>query len=159
MKGKSVGLLVLILVLVFALTGCFGGGSDSSSNSSSGSDSSSSGSGSDSAPPVGEAPAQDAAGEAVPEDIPVIPGAYDLDVIRSGTQVNFRVDGDIEYVMGWFQGELEAYGWAPTRAPDSAMGAIGTMSRANEAGDTVSINMSYNANGGFVIVQIAISRK
>ena len=146
MKRKIVGILAVILVLMLAITGCFGG-SDSSGDP-------------DAVPTtVGEAPVADAAGEAVPEDVPIKPGAYNLDVIRSGTQVNYTIDGDIEDVMGWYQAELESYGWLPTRAPDSALGSIGTMSRSNEAGDSLSINMSYNQNGGFVLMQIALSRK
>lgn len=149
MKRNFVGVLAVIFILIVAMTGCFGGGSsadDAPANNTG-------------AVSNGEAPVADAAGEVIPEDVPVMPGAYNLDVIRSGTQVNYTIDGDVESVMGWYQAELEAYGWLPTRAPDSALGAIGTMSRSNEAGDSLSINMSYNQNGGFVLMQIAISRK
>jgi hypothetical protein len=145
MKGKTFLLGAVALVLGLSLVGCFGGGEEADPNVT--------------PTAVSEGPRSDTQGEAVPEDIPVIPGAYKMDVISNGTQVNFTVDGDIEYVMDYYSTELEALGWMPTRAPDSAIGSIGTMSRENAEGDVVSLNMSYNANGDFVLVQIAISRE
>ena len=61
--------------------------------------------------------------------------------------------------MTYYATELEALGWTPTRAPDSAIGVIGAMSRQNEAGDVISLTLSYNANGDFVTVLIAVSRQ
>ena len=167
MKRNFFGILVVFLVLSAAMVGCFGGGNSaedtgseqSDSGQTSDSDSSSAPEGSDIVlePSTGDQ-VEDPAGEVVPDDVPIIPGAYNLDVIRSGTQVNFTVDGDVESVMNWYQGELDTKGWLPTRAPDSAMGAIGAMSRENANGDILALNLSYNQNGGFVIIQIAISR-
>ena len=145
MKGKPV-LVLLGLVLILSLIGCFGGGGEPEDPNST-------------PTAVGEAPVADSQGESVPEDVPIMPGAYDLDVVRSGTQVNYTIDGDIQSVMDFYAEELEALGWMPTRAPDSAIGAIGTMSRENEEGDVISLNMSYNQNGDFVLVQIAVSRE
>ena len=108
--------------------------------------------------PQGEVPEADTGGDLVPEDVPVMPGAYNLDVIRQGTQVNFQVAGNVESAMDFYQTTLPNFGWMATRAPDSSVGAIGTMTRENEATDKLSINFSYNQNGDFTTVQIAVSR-
>jgi hypothetical protein len=42
--------------------------------------------------------------------------------------------------------------------PDNAIGSIGTMLRENAAGDRLAINMQANELGGFVILDISISR-
>ena len=145
MNRKLILLTAVWLLSALVLTGCFGGGGQGDPNAT--------------PTTVSEGPRTDAQGQAVPDDLPVIPGAYNLDVFSNGTQVNFRVDGSIENVMDYYVGALEENGWMPTRAPDNAIGVTGTMSRQNEAGDSISLNMSYNGNGDFVTVLIAISRK
>ena len=145
MKRKLILLITVWVTLLFTVSACFGGGDQGDPNSTPTS--------------VSEGPRVDTQGEAVPDDVPMIPGAYNLDVFSGGTQINFRVDGSVEAVMEYYAIELEAEGWMPTRAPDSAIGVIGSMSRQNEAGDLVSLNLSYNSNGDFVTVAIAVSRK
>lgn len=173
MKRTMIWLTALFLVLALFLSACSGGSSDAApdgsgaggpSDTSSDTGSSDTGSTSsddqgDDAPPASEAPAADAAGEVVPADVPVMPGAYNLDVIHEGSQVNYTVDGDIEAVMSFYQEELAALGWSETRAPDSAVGAIGSMTRKNDAGDLISLNMSYNQVNGATTIAIAISRQ
>lgn len=107
---------------------------------------------------VEEQPADSPKSNEVPEDVPVMSGAYNLQVIRDASQVNYQVDGDIETAMAFYEENLPLSGWTNVIGADSAVGAIGSMSRENEAGDILSINMSYNQNGNFVILQIAISR-
>ena len=170
MKRSMLWLTALTLVLVLALAACSSGGSEASADSS--------GTGgaadtSDNAPPdsgdstsdqaepapTSDAAPADAAGEVVPDDVPIMPGAYNLDVIREGTQVNYTVDGEIDAVMVFYEEELATLGWTETRAPDSAVGAIGSMTRENEAGDKISLNMSFNPISGATPIAIAISRK
>ena len=144
MKGKLFLLAVVWIAVVAGLTACFGVEPDDPNATPTG---------------VSEGPRVDGEGEVVPDDVPVIPGAYALDVFSSGTQVNFKVDGSIEAVMEYYSTELAAIGWTATRAPDSAIGVIGAMSRENEAGDKISLTLSYNSNGDFVTVLIAVSRE
>ena len=94
----------------------------------------------------------------VPDDIPIMPGAYRLQVARSGSQITYQVDGDIPPVVEFYQQQLETLGWQMTRSPDSVVGAIAAMARTNEAGDSLTINMQYNPNGDFVVIAIAILR-
>jgi hypothetical protein len=170
MKRKNVfRLLAIVLALSLLLGACRGSSgseppaNDSGSNSSDAGDSGSTDSGD--APDdgtggeaAGDPPSEDPAGDAVPDDVPVMPGAYNLDVIREGSQINFYVDAEMEEVMAYYATELAALGWEETRTPDSAIGSIGSMVRQNAAEDALSISMSYNANGGFTVIQIAVSR-
>lgn len=93
-----------------------------------------------------------------PEDVPIIEGAYDLQSARGGRVVLYQVDEDIETVAGFYQAELPNYGWSIEGPPDNVVGSIATMSRENQAGDTLAINMQYNELGGFVRLQVTISR-
>jgi hypothetical protein len=145
MNRKLILVATVWMALLVVLSGCFGGEAQGDPNSTPTS--------------VSEGPRTDGEGEEVPPDVPVMPGAYALDVFSSGTQINFKVDGSVEDVMAYYSAELEALGWMPTRAPDSAIGVIGAMSRENEAGDKVSLTLSYNGNGDFVTVLIAVSRE
>ncbi len=97
--------------------------------------------------------------EEIPDDLPIIDGAYNVDVTSKGSNVQFQVDGDVETVLAFYQENLPNHGWEETRSPDSAIGAMGAMSRENEAGDSLTINMQYNPTGDFVVVQIALVRK
>ena len=54
--------------------------------------------------------------------------------------------------------EMDALGWQKTNSPDTVVGAMGTLIRTNEAGDTWSLNMSYNSNGDYCTVYITILR-
>lgn len=93
-----------------------------------------------------------------PEDIPIMEGAYDVQSVRKGQIVTFQIDSEIQAVVKYYQDELPNYGWDIQGPPDSAIGSIATMSRENEAGDTLAINMQYNQLGGFVKVQLTLAR-
>lgn len=148
MNKKFVWLVAALLVLVLALAGCSGGDApDEGVVVSDGP-----------APGSGEAILEDAAGDVVPEDVPVMPGAYNLDVVRESTQINFTIDADLQTVIDWYAVELEANGWLATRSPDSAIGAMGSMTRENAAGDKISLNLSFNQVSNATTVAIAISR-
>ncbi len=97
-------------------------------------------------------------GPQIPDDVPVMPGAYKLQVLRHGTQIVYQVDGTIEDVIAFYQQELEALGWQMAGPPDNAVGSIATMLRENQAGDKMSINLQYNPLGNFVSVNIAVVR-
>ncbi|HUF37739.1 MAG TPA: hypothetical protein VMN57_04390 [Anaerolineales bacterium] len=146
MKRNLLVLAFVWAMLVFALSGCFGAGVEEVDPNVTPSQ-------------VSEGPRMDTEGQEVPEDIPIMPGAYRLDVISSGSQINFTIDGDIQSVMDYYAAELAENGWEPTRAPDSVIGVVGSMSRQNAVGDVVSVTLQYNSNGNFVTVTIAVSRK
>jgi hypothetical protein len=94
----------------------------------------------------------------VPEDIPVIDGAYRLVAGTSGKNVVYQVDTSIEEVVTFYQEELPNFAWEMAGPPDNQVATIATMLRENEAGDRLAINMQRNELGGFVRVTLTISR-
>jgi hypothetical protein len=105
---------------------------------------------------VADGPALDDRG--VPLDVPVSGAAYDLRVEANSTRIVYKVDGTIQEAVDFYVAEFPSYGWDQISGADSAVGAMGTLSRKNEAGDTLSILLSFNPNGNFVIVTIDIIR-
>ena len=163
MNKKLFLLSVLFMIIAITVAGCSGGATEAADNGGQGGEQAPT----DTAPPETtdgstepeDGGLSDPAGDLVPEDVPVLDGAYNLDVIRGGTQIDYTVDTDVETAMALLQEALTALGWMETRSPDTAMGNIGLMTRANEAKDTLSVNLSYNGNGGFTNISIAISRE
>jgi hypothetical protein len=97
-------------------------------------------------------------GVVIPDDVPLPEGIYNLEVNRDQTVITFRIDGGIEPLVAFFAEELALLGWTPMRSPDNVIGAIGTMSRQNDAGDKIAINLQYNQIGDFTTVYITITR-
>lgn len=93
------------------------------------------------------------------EDIPVMEGAREYQVMRGGSAVVYEIDTDIDTVVNFYQEQLPQYGWEMAGPPDSALASIATMLRENESGDRMTINMQENQLGGFVKVNIAVVRK
>lgn len=91
-------------------------------------------------------------------DIPIPEDAYKYQIMRGGSSATYQVDMDIDELVSWYQEELPKYGWELAGPPDSAIGAMGTMLRENEAGDRLTINMQANVNAGFVSVIIQVIR-
>lgn len=94
----------------------------------------------------------------VPDDVPVMDGAYQLQATRSGKNVIYQVDASVEEVVAFYQEELPQFEWEMAGPPDNAIGSIGTMLRENAAGDRLTINMQGNDLGGFVRLIISVSR-
>lgn len=94
----------------------------------------------------------------VPEDLPVMEGAYNLQPMRQGLNVVYNVEGGIPDVVTFYQEVLEDYGWEMAGPQDNALGAMATMLRENTAGDRLSISMQANEFGGFVRLNITITR-
>ncbi len=94
----------------------------------------------------------------VPDDIPIMQGAYKLQTARGGANVVYQVDADVQTVVEFYQNELPGMGWDMAGPPDNVVGSIATMLRENEAGDRMTVNMQGNKIGGFVRVTIAIVR-
>lgn len=110
--------------------------------------------------PTEETPAETVALDenGVPTDVPLPEAAYELRVEANHTRISFRVDGTIQDIVSYFQDALPGLGWNKTLGADSAIGAMGTLSRQNDALDKLSINMSFNPNGNFVSVTMDIIR-
>jgi hypothetical protein len=113
----------------------------------------------------GEAPAETEVASApvspagVPEDVPIMEGATNLQVTRGGTNIKYQVDGVIDDVVRFYQEQLPNFGWESAGNPDTQAGKIASMLRINEAGDRISINMQHNELGGFVVVTVTLARK
>jgi hypothetical protein len=103
-------------------------------------------------PPVVEDPG------GVPDDVPVMDGAYQLQATRSGNNVLYQVDASVDEVVAFYKDELPKFEWEMAGPPDNAIGSIGTMLRENAAGDRLAINMQGNKLGGFVRLTITVSR-
>ena len=91
-------------------------------------------------------------------DVPIPEDAYKFQSMRGGSSATYQVDMDIDELVSWYQEELPKFGWELAGPPDSAVGAMGTMLRENEAGDRLTINMQANVNAGFVSVIIQVIR-
>ena len=94
----------------------------------------------------------------VPEDLPIMDGAYELQVTPDGSNVSYQVDTDIDAVMAFYTEELPNFGWEQTRTPDTALGSMATMSRENAAKDRLTFSIQYNPVGKFSVLRIVILR-
>ncbi len=160
MKKKLFVVLGVLVILTLALAAC-GNGGDTGGSSSNGGSTTTNSSDTNAAQPANVAPAvseSDATEDEWPTDVPRPEDAYDIDVARGGTQITFKSPGDIENIVGYFQDELDAFGWGSEVTPDSAVGSMATMLRKNDAGETMSINIQYNELGDFVTLTMAIIR-
>ena len=92
------------------------------------------------------------------EDVPIMEAGYQVQISRSGNNVNYQVDGTIEEVLTFYQEELPKFGWEMAGPPDNAISNIATMLRENADGDRLALNMQFNELGGFVILTITVSR-
>ena len=92
------------------------------------------------------------------DDVPIIEGATQVQISRTGNNINYQVEGTVDDVMTFYQVELPDYGWEMAGPPDNAVANIATMLRENTAGDRLAINMQFNELGGFVILTISVSR-
>lgn len=94
----------------------------------------------------------------VPADVPIMEGAYNLQIARGGNNIVYQVDASVDEVVTFYQEELPKYGWQPTRNPDTSVGSMALILRENEAGDRINLNMQYNPLGEFVRLTITIAR-
>jgi hypothetical protein len=93
----------------------------------------------------------------VPEDVPIMPEAYDLSVSNQ-LNVSYKVSVTIADVVAFYQQEFANYGWDVGNNPDSVIGSMAQLSRSNAAGDRLVFSIQYNSIGEFSIVQIYITR-
>ena len=110
-----------------------------------------------------EAPAEGDTGSesqtgGVPEDIPIMEGAYNMQITPDGTNISYRIDAEIEDVVTYYQEALASLGWEMTRSPDTMTASMGTMGRTNANGDRVTLSLQYNPKGLFTVLQMVVLR-
>jgi hypothetical protein len=93
----------------------------------------------------------------VPEDVPIMPDAYDLQ-IPNQLNLTYKVDLQIKDVVAFYQQELPTDGWDQPANPDSVVGSMAQMARSKANGDRITFSIQYNPVGEFTIVQIYITR-
>jgi hypothetical protein len=108
-------------------------------------------------PAVQKSPVSTKAPLGVPEDVPVMPDAYDLKIPNEVT-VYYKVDKPLQDVVTFYNEELPNYGWEQPKNPDSAVGAMAQMARSKSDGDRITFSIQYNPVGEFTIVQISLTR-
>ncbi len=94
----------------------------------------------------------------VPRDVPLMPGAYDVQVQKAGTLVVYRVKALLGEVLKYYQETLPHYGWQQTAAQDTVVGYAAKMARAKPGGDRVVLSLRYDVHGHFVTVAVSIAR-
>ena len=94
----------------------------------------------------------------VPADVPIMDGAYSLQVMRGGDNIVYKVDTDIEEVVNYYKGAMPEAGWQETSSPDTVVASIASLVRRNDKGDQIFINLQANKLGGFVTVSISVTR-
>ena len=92
-----------------------------------------------------------------PEDVPVMPDAYDLEV-PNPLNLTYKIDLPIKDVVAFYEQELPNHGWDQINNPDTALGSMAQMSRSKTDGDRITFSLQYNPVGEFTIVQIYITR-
>ncbi len=93
----------------------------------------------------------------VPEDVPIMPGAYELQV-ATALNLSYKVDATIQEVVDYYQGEFPNYGWDVINNPDTVVGAMAQMSRSNTNGDRLIFSLQNNPIANFTSVTIYITR-
>ncbi len=94
----------------------------------------------------------------MPEDVPLPPGAYDVQVQRAGYLVIFRVKAPLGKVLAFYQQMLPRYGWQGDPVDDRVVGYVATLVRAKPAGERLMLNLHYDVRGGFVVVAVSVAR-
>jgi hypothetical protein len=92
-----------------------------------------------------------------PEDVPVMPDAYELEVANQ-LNVAYKVALPIADVVAFYQAELPKNGWDQINNPDSVVGSMAQMTRSKTNGDRINFSFQYNPIGEFTVIQIYITR-
>jgi hypothetical protein len=93
----------------------------------------------------------------VPEDIPIMPDAYELQ-IPNQLNITYKVDLKIQDVVDFYEQTLPEDGWDQINNPDSVVGSMAQMTRSKTNGDRITFSLQYNPVGEFTIVQMYIIR-
>ncbi len=93
----------------------------------------------------------------VPEDVPIMPDAYELQVATE-LNLSYKVDATIQEVVDFYQAEFPNYGWDVINNPDTVVGSMAQMSRSNANGDRLIFSLQNNPIANFTSVTIYITR-
>jgi hypothetical protein len=95
-----------------------------------------------------------------PIDVPIIDGAIDVQVSRTGENIGYKADAHtLQEMYDYYREQLDIIGWIP--GPNEIETVVSrqiSLARANEAGDRITISMQHNPVGEFVIVSIFLTR-
>ncbi|NPA92371.1 MAG: hypothetical protein GXO56_01650 [Chloroflexi bacterium] len=94
----------------------------------------------------------------VPEDVPLMPGAYDIQVLRANHLVVYRVRAPLGTVLRFYQSALAQEGWQQPAMSDPVVGYVATLLRFKPPGDKLVLNLRYEVKGGYVVVSISVTR-
>ncbi len=94
----------------------------------------------------------------VPEDVPLMPGAYDVQVLRANHLVVYRVRAPLGQVLRFYQSALAKRGWQQPAMSDPVVGYVATLLRFKPSGDKLVLNLRYDVRGGYVVVSISVTR-
>lgn len=93
----------------------------------------------------------------IPDDVPVMDGAYELRVSSSGNSVSYRVQAVFEDVIRFYQDQTPAMGWEQLGGEQIMMDSI-TMQRAKQDRN-MSILISAVKDSNEVLVTVMIASK
>ncbi len=105
----------------------------------------------------GQTPSSTAAAPSAPPDVPIMTGAYGVQV-PNDLNITYKVDAPIKDVVSFYQTALQENGWTITNNPDSVVGAMAQMARSKENGDRITFSLQFNSVGNFTVVQIFLNR-
>jgi hypothetical protein len=97
------------------------------------------------------------AAPSVPADVPIMDGAYDMQVPNE-LNITYKVKVQIKDVVAFYVAALPESGWDQMNNPDSVVGSMAQMARSKTNGDRITFSLQYNPVGEFSIVQIFLTR-
>jgi uncharacterized lipoprotein YbaY len=92
-----------------------------------------------------------------PEDVPIMPDAYELEIANK-LNLGYKVALPIADVVAFYQEELPKNGWDQINNPDSVIGSMAQLTRSKTNGDRVTFSLQFNPIGEFTVLQIYITR-
>lgn len=95
-----------------------------------------------------------------PIDVPIIDGNRDLQISRTGENINYKIDTlTLQEVYDYHVEQLDIIGWLPgPHEVETVTSRLITLARANEAKDRITVTMQYNPIGEFTVITIVVNR-
>jgi hypothetical protein len=93
----------------------------------------------------------------IPDDVPVMEGAFELRVSSSGNSISYRVQAKFEDVVKFYQEQTIAMGWEQLGGEQTMMNSI-TMQR-QKPDKNMSILISAVQDSGEILVRVMVASK